>query len=312
MRWSSRSVLSLTIMSWVISACPAVVAQERAGSPAPGQSRGVPRTGAVAPKSAAPKAAAAPFDPDGTKMQMLLIKWAKQSTQLRSLDVNIRRIDQSKKWGNEQYVGRALFQSPNLAWLDFKKVVTKDGKQEYVPHERIVCTGKEVWQYRSDTQQVYIHELDVQQRQRALQEGPLPFLFNFEAEAARKRYQLKLNGEDENSYTVIVVPLLDIDKESFRSAYIELDKTMLLPRTIVLLDPEGKSQKHFTMSDIKPNHPVAAANFKGVKPGPPWKVMYTNEEGGTPKAGAAPARTGAAPRQLPAGRAAATPGRNVR
>lgn len=226
-------------------------------------------------------------------MQMLLAKWAKQSTQLRSLDVKIRRLDKSNKWDDEEYEGRAMFKSPNLAFLDFQKVTTPEGKpKQLVPHERIVCTGKEVWQYRSDTQQLFIHELDQQQRQRALQEGPLPFLFNFEAETARKRYQMKLHSEDAKSYVVSVVPLLPIDKECFRSAWVVLDKTMLLPTMIVLLDPEGKSQKQFTMSEIKPNAQVMMVNFQGVKPKPPWKIMYNKEEAGSAQPAAQPPRVG--------------------
>jgi TIGR03009 family protein len=264
---------------------------------------------APAPKQKAP---AAPIDPDGRKMQLLLANWAKQSTQLRSLDVKIRRLDKSNKWDDEEYEGRALFKSPNLAYLDFQKVVTPQGKpRQLVAYERIVCTGKEVWQYRSDTQQLFIHELGQEQRQRALQEGPLPFLFNFEAETARKRYQMKLHSEDAKSYVVSVLPMLQIDKDCFRSAWVQLDKTMLLPTVIVLLDPEGKSQKQFTMTEVKPNHPVMMVNFQPTNPKPPWKIMYNKEEGGAAPPAGQPPRVGNT-RQVPPRRAAAPPGGSVR
>ncbi|AGA25796.1 outer-membrane lipoprotein carrier protein LolA [Singulisphaera acidiphila] len=280
MRWSIRMVLSLAVVFWGLSI---------SGRPATAQQQA---------KSVAPaKAAAPPIDPDGSRMQLLLAKWAKQSTQLRSLDVKIRRIDMSSKWDDEEYEGRAMFKSPNQAWLDFQKVVVTEGKpNQLVPHERIVCTGKQVWQYRSDTHQVFVHDLGLQQRQRALQEGPLPFLFNFQADEARKRYQMKLISEDPKSYVISVLPLLPIDKESFSAAWVELDKTMLLPTQIVLLDPEGKSKKRFVMSGIKPNAPVMAENFQGQKLGPPWKILYNKEEGqAAPAPAVAPAeapRTG--------------------
>lgn len=309
MRWYRRMVLSLSlaVATWVISAPPAEAQQA---------TRPAAKASAPAAKRTA-KAPAPPIDPDGTRMEMLLAKWARQSTQLRSLDVKIRRLDKSPKWDDEEYEGRAMFKSPNKAFLDFQKVVTAEGKpRKLVPHERIVCTGTEVWQYRSDTLQVFIHELDLQQRQRALQEGPLPFLFNFEAESARKRYQMKLFSEDEKSYVVTVLPLLPIDKEAFSSAWIQLDKNMLLPTRIILLDPEGKTQKHFVMSEIKPNAQVMAVNFQGVKPKPPWKIMYNKDEGGPGSPGAQAPRTGdarqAPARQAPARRAAVAPGGNVR
>lgn len=294
MRWSLRMVLSLAVVHWAISADP-VFAQQTTR----------PATGApAAAKPAAPaaaKPAAPPIDPNGVRMQLLLAQWAKQSTQLRSLDVKIRRLDKSAKWDDETYEGRAMFKSPNQAWLDFQKVVEKEGKKQLVPHERIICTGKQVWQYRSDTHQIYVHELGVQQRQRALQEGPLPFLFNFQADEARKRYQMKLLTEDPKSYVISVLPLLPIDKEAFSAAWVELDKTMLLPTQIVLLDPEGKSKKFFQMSGIKPNAPVMAENFQGQKLGPPWKVLYNKDEAqpaAGPVAPEAP-RTGAAGQTVP-------------
>ena len=282
MRWSIRMVLSLAVVCWAISARPATAQP-------PARPAAQPNTPKAAP----------PIDPDGSRMKLLLAKWAQQSTQLRSLDVRIERVDKSAKWDDEVYKGRAMFKSPNLAWLDFQKVVVAEGKpKKLVPHERIVCTGKEVWQYRSDTHQVFIHELGLQQRQRALQEGPLPFLFNFQADDARKRYQMKLLNEDPKAYVISVLPLLPIDKECFSAAWVELDQTMLLPTQIVLLDPEGKSKKFFKMdrAGIKPNAPVMADNFKGQKLGPPWKILYNKEEG---QAAPSPAQVPRAARQVP-------------
>ncbi|SIO65477.1 TIGR03009 family protein [Singulisphaera sp. GP187] len=291
MRWSIRMVLSLAVVCWAISASPTLAQQPPARAAAP------PTTKAAAP--AAAKAAAPVIDPDGAQMRLLLNKWAKQSTQLRSLDVNIRRVDKSAKWDDEEYEGRAMFKSPNQAWLDFQKVVVSEGKpKKLVPHERIICTGKEVWQYRSDTHQVFVHELGVQQRQRALQEGPLPFLFNFQADDARNRYQMKLQTEDAKSYVIYVLPQLPIDKECFSAAWVELDKTMLLPTQIVLVDPEKKGKKFFVISGIKPNAPVMAANFQGQKLGPPWKIMYNKEEAQAAPTPAQVPRTGDT-RQVP-------------
>ena len=92
--------------------------------------------------------------------------------------------------------GHAAFRAPQLAFLDFRKVkmqeqadpkdkkkkvlvpVKKNNKIVSVPYETIVCTGQEVWHYRYDVKQIYIFPLDKDQRKRALEEGPLPFLFN--------------------------------------------------------------------------------------------------------------------------------------
>src|SRR5438270_894985 len=122
--------------------------------------------GAPAARQAAPKQ---PIDP--AMMDWLLMEWEKQSERLKTLDVAILRIDDSPAWGDKDYYeGRALFKAPNLAFIDFNKIeldankkpVRDPATKKFVstPHERILCTGTEVWRYRSDVQQVEIFPLD--------------------------------------------------------------------------------------------------------------------------------------------------------
>ncbi len=59
-------------------------------------------------------------------MDQLLAKWEAQSARLKTLDVRIYRIDKNAEWGEEiHYEGRAVFKSPQLAYLDFKKLETR-------------------------------------------------------------------------------------------------------------------------------------------------------------------------------------------
>src|SRR5205807_2240350 len=136
----------------------------------------------------------------------------KQSTRLKTLDVRFRRIDKSPAWAeDEHYEGRAILKSPNLARLNFDKVAADPKKQaKPEPHELIICTGKEVWQYRTDLKQIFIYPLNVQDQKHALEEGPLPFLFNLRAADAKKRYQMTVKSQTADSYVVHVKPLLDI------------------------------------------------------------------------------------------------------
>src|SRR5207248_655824 len=92
---------------------------------------------AVGGPAQAAKAAPAPADP--ARMKRLLQLWAGQSSKLKSLDVTISRVDEAPAWGNaDRFEGRALFLSPNLAWLDFKRVGTNAQKQKVLTHhERI-------------------------------------------------------------------------------------------------------------------------------------------------------------------------------
>jgi TIGR03009 family protein len=233
----------------------------------------------------------APAQP-AMNMGQLLQLWAGQSAKLTALELDIYRIDEQKAWGDvEHYLGRAAFKAPQLAFLDFRKVkmqekadpkdkqkkviapAKKNNKIDSSPYETIVCTGDEVWHYRYDVKQIYIFPLDKNQRKRAIEEGPLPFLFNMNVADAQRRYQMELVGEDQKKgYMVRVVPKLKEDQESFSVAWVQLDKAFLLPTRVYLLAPDKKSSKDFQLSKIKANQPVDGQFFVGVNPGKGWKV----------------------------------------
>jgi TIGR03009 family protein len=217
----------------------------------------------------APQAPAAQL-PDPQRMKQLLKVWEQQSANLKSLDVKIDRTDNSPAWGVEEFKGRAMLESPNRAFLDFAKV--EKGKPQPVPQERIVCTGQEVWQYRSDTKQIFIYPLEKQAQQRALEEGPLPFLFNMRAADAEARYNMALVNETPSYFVISVVPKLRIDQESFSKAFLQLNRNTYLPDKIFLVSPDGNSTKEFRLSDVRPNIEIPPQNFQVKVLGPPWTV----------------------------------------
>ena len=241
-------------------------------------------------------------------MNRLLDAWAKQNGTLKSLTVSFTRIDTSKAWGDKtEYVGNAYLQSPNLACLHFKKVDRpKDKPATAADHERIVCTGEEVRQYDFKTQQIFVFPLDRDQRKRAIQEGPLPFLFNMNAEEAKQRWTMTLMEQDKDNYLIGIVPRLPQDRDVFSKAFLQLSKKSFLPNHMLLVDTNGKDTQDYTFREVAPNstiNPVffQALNIKG------WKVEVNPDP---PRA----AQAGADPRAQPAkdGPQMEVPGRSGR
>jgi TIGR03009 family protein len=237
-----------------------------------------------------PRPAADPQPPSMT-MSQLLADWEGQSAKLNTLELAIYRIDKDAQWGDEEhYLGRAAFKNPQLAFLDFRKVkmqeqadpkdktkkqfvpLKKNNQIVSIPFETIVCTGEEVWQYRYDVKQIFIFPLDKDQRKRALDQGPLPFLFNMKAADAQQRYKMTLKGQDKTTYLVEINPRLEQDQETFSTAWVYLNKEYLLPTRIFLRDPNGKMTKDFILSQIKPNRNVDPRLFVGVNPGNQFKI----------------------------------------
>ncbi|OJW19494.1 MAG: hypothetical protein BGO49_09250 [Planctomycetales bacterium 71-10] len=233
-------------------------------------------------------------------VETLLKRWEVQSSKLGTLDVSIFRTDKIPAFEEiEYYEGRAIFKNPNLAFIDFKKikqdaqgkpVKKEDGSSWESAHdERIICTGSEVWQYRSDTKQIFVFPLEKDQADRAIEEGPLPFLFNMKADEAKARYDMKMmSPPNATSYAVAITPKLDVDRESFSRASVQLDRSFMLPVRIILVSPDGKSTKDFKMEAVKPNAAVKDENFVG-KPFEKWKLVR-NPGGNAPGMRRAPAQ----------------------
>jgi TIGR03009 family protein len=306
----SRMIRFSPLIALLASTYATAHAQEAVGERA-----AAPRAGSPAPAARATQPGQAQAQPvnDPRKMKWLLEKWAGQSSKLKTLDVKIYRIDKDPKWKDEEHFeGRAMFKSPNLAYLDFAKIkVAKNAKGQLAPvidpktgkrvtarSETIVCGQTDVWQYLHESRQIYIYPLAKGERQRALDEGPLPFLFNMKVQEAEERYSMSYVGENEKYYAVKVYPRTPEDKQTFKVVFIYLDKTFLLPARMILYTPDGRVTRDFTLEVIKPNAEVKDVFFQGgvFKN---WKVVKD--------AGAGMAQQGRA--AAPAGGAGAMPRR---
>ncbi len=255
------------------------------------------------PSQRAP-AIARPAAPDparnAARLKQILKDWEVQSQSLKTLVVSIERTDNKAGFGKDQFKGIAMLKSPNYAFLDFNHVDFADPKKPVVtPYERIVCTGTEVWQYDSPAEQIFIYTLDKNNRQRVLEEGPLPFLFNMKAAEAEARYEMALLKETEEHFVIGVKPRLDIDQGAFSQALLNLNKkNYYLPDRIMLVMPNGKDTKDFVLTKVEPNKKILDANFKGVLV-KKWKVVRNPQNDIAPAAPGA-ARPNAVGRQQPA------------
>ncbi len=305
--WTMTLAAGASTVSIAFGQAPKTQATQR---PAAKAAAPAPRTG-TAP-TAAPltpaeqKAKAAAEAKAREEMNLLLDEWEKQSKKVTSLQVVFERVDRSLKWGDQVYQGQAILKSPDLACLEFKKAIANDeGKPIYKtnekgqkvldvekePFQRIVCTGKEVLQYEYDEKAIYVYPLDKEARQKALQQGPLPFLFNMKAADARQRYGMTLLKQTKDEYTIAIVPREEIDKQSFNQAFVILNKLNFLPNRLLLLPVGEKEKQEFRFTMIAPNQPVPDGYFHPSIDLVGWKVNRNEEAGKTPAAGqsAAPA-----------------------
>jgi TIGR03009 family protein len=280
-RWSYYSLFIALIGIQSGTFLPIAEAQTAAPSAAvrPGTiQQPAANTGAVATQAQQAQAKAAPAkSPEevarlAQRMELLLRTWEERSMLVKELDAEFSRHDRSPAWQEEsEYKGRALLKSPDLAYLDFEKFNTTDKK--FAHHERIIATGKEVFHYQTASRQVFIYPLSVEDRARALEEGPLPFLFNMKADKAKKRYVMTLLSENDLGAWIQILPLEKFDQESFSKVYVLLNKQKFLPDRLILWAPNGKDTQDYKFKTIKMNSGIDNANFVGTVPAKGWDVV---------------------------------------
>jgi TIGR03009 family protein len=239
-------------------------------------------------------------------MEEILRDWEARSKSTKTLYAKFTRDDVIDDWDETtRYDGAAFLQSPNLAYLNFEKVAA-DGKKTF--SERIVCTGDRVYQFLADSKQVHLYALSQEDRLKAMEEGPLPFLFNMNAANAKQRYRMGLLEENADLALVAIYPLQDVDREAFSRAYVWLNKGTFLPTKIQLMDPSNaKNSKTFKFSDVRRNVEVKPTYFDGLGQSrgvaqAGWDIVSHGPDG-KPIASAVP--KGAAPAAAPTAPAAA-------
>jgi TIGR03009 family protein len=279
--------------------------QKKAGAQA------APAAGKVAVDPAAQKAQRDAEIRSIQAMNPILTEWEKRSAIVSSLDAVFDKIVRDKAFGDEWFRGRALLQSPDKACLQFvkykmdaknKPIVEVDAKGkknavlEKEPDSRTVCTGDKVLVYNWGTRSVTVYPLNKNVQQKALQEGPLPFLFNMKAAEAKKRYSMSLLEENEKQYKIAILPRQEIDQQSFEMAQLWLNKTSFLPDMLVLYPVGRKNYEIFIFNgandEVRVNGKQDPKYFEFQK-FPEFKVVYNDD---APKA-VAPAAVQAQPKQ---------------
>jgi TIGR03009 family protein len=192
------------------------------------------------------------------RMLELLQAWEGVSKSHETLYAQFTRTDRSPALVEPKvYEGQALLRKPNLACLDFQEVLKDRPKPAF--SQRIVCTGAKVYQFLGPTKQVFVYPLAEDERRRAIEEGPLPFIFNMRVERALQRYTWRLleerpaQGSKPATFIIEIIPLEDIDREEFSKALIMLNQQSFLPEALQLFHPNGKDTKTFVFKKVERN-----------------------------------------------------------
>jgi TIGR03009 family protein len=219
----------------------------------------------VAP--ARPAAAPVALDPAKNRLDALLLQWEARMKGVQGLVAECVRTETDAVTNTQEvFQGTAKFLRPNRAALEMVK------KSNPAIFERYICTGTYLYEYRPQNKLVRIHQLPAPPPggQQQVEDNFLAFLFGMKAEEAKRRYTIRLMGEDQNYCYLEIKPNYAADKADFSKARLALFNTTFLPREVSFQQPNGTIVK-WDVPRIDTSAPLSAGDFNAVPVGKDWK-----------------------------------------
>src|SRR5262249_13747228 len=143
----------------------------------------------------------------------LLLRWEQRMRGIDSLVADCTRAKVDKTYGGtEVFRGKAQYMKPNLANL----YLVKDNKPAV--YERFICSGNFLYQFVPEGKEIRVYELNQTKSGQVGEDNFLSFLFGMKAEEAKRRYDLRLEKQDQHWIYIRVYPRFDQDKVDFQEA----------------------------------------------------------------------------------------------
>ncbi len=220
-----------------------------------------------AQQSGASTPPAATFDPAHNRLDSYLVQWEEKMKSVTSLAADIvQEKDDQVFRTRDVYVGKAKYLKPNLAMLYLQKKSRPDVFQKYI------CTGSFLYEYNQSARELRYHELPAPKPGQVADDNFLGFLFGMRAEDARRRYDMRLMGEDQYYVYVEVLPRTAADAADFHKAQLAFTKNTMLPRQLTFEEP-NKNRVKWDIPVIETGLRLDRNEFTRPDLPPGWKLV---------------------------------------
>jgi TIGR03009 family protein len=214
--------------------------------------------------------------PTGTPEQLAahLAQWEREMTAVKSISAECKRTDVNRVRNDRVELSGVVKclkveggdKSDKLALLELKR---KDNPALY---EKYIFTGELLYRFAPSVKTIFVHKL----RGGVADDNFLDFLFQFKAEAMKKRYELTLvfpNGPDDPNYIYFdMKPKLEADKAEFQRARLVLYKKNYLPAQLWFEEPNGDHHT-WELMKVMPNDPaLKPAEFVAPEKPAGWQI----------------------------------------
>lgn len=272
---------------------PASAQQPPRQLPAAAQPQPVPQRPAAQPtrpaRDVVPANAIEPATPDAppeqpftltpqqqANLDRLLNDWEKRNLAVQTITCAFERWEFDRVTNTRKYAkGELNYSNPDNAEY---KVFDSDGNVS----EHWLCTGKSIYEFKHAEKTLVERQLPLALQGKAIEDGPLPFVFNSKAKKLKERYWLRLTAPPEGAVDQVwleAFPKRREDKANFDRAELILDAKEMIPNAVQLHMPGGQTRTIHKFKDTKING--FWAGLKGFKPkvGRDWKIFVEPAEG---------------------------------
>jgi len=170
--------------------------------------------------------------------------------------------------------GEIRYESPDRGLFSVEQPETRQ--------ERWVCDGESVFEYKFDMKKLVEYPLPPELQGKAIANGPLPFIFQAEADSLKRRYWLRLTtppGTREQIW-IEAFPKHQQDRANFRRAELILDARRMQPQALQITLPQGNVRHSYVFTNIKVNDPLGFLHGNPFSATTPigWKKVVERSE----------------------------------
>lgn len=213
-----------------------------------------------------PRAPQAPFQltpQQETDLHRVLRAWEERSQKVQTLTCEFKKWEYDETFGIRNQLdpkkvipreskGEIKYSAPDKGLYHVVETRMPVGEEAGQPKfqtssdggEHWVCDGQSIWEYDYQKKQLIERRLPPEMQGKAIQDGPLPFLFGAEADKLLARYWMRVvtPANVQSQVWIEAFPKNQIDAANFRRATVILDSTTLFPLAIEVHLPNGKSR----------------------------------------------------------------------
>lgn len=191
---------------------------------------------------------------EAAALDQALARWENSASQVRTFKCELLRWEYNAVFKSKTFMaGELRYRNPDQALYRVQPPEAEEWSEYWV------CDGRAIFEFVAQQKKLVVRHLPPEMQGRAIEDGPLPFLFSTSAAKLKARYFLRLIQPPANRPQEIwleAFPRTRQDAANFRRAELILDAQAMLPSAIRIHLPNGEDHTVHQFKDIVVNDPL--------------------------------------------------------